>query len=568
MRNKFYIILNSLNIISIVFCIFNLFNQYEERVLFPTLIILVFEIFMIMKKESIINLQIKKESILLSIILCCLFFTMLPISSCLNSFHFLNNFFLKTIFIISLFFSLMVIFLLLFLYQCTNTNDIKKFRYIIMFLILFISIIFIGSTSTGFYDTDFPDVWQSGKHGWSNWHTFALAFLVYFCRITFNNPYFIIIINFLLYIYFCNYALKIIGRETKCKKLMLLFFFINIFTIVGFDQLRYITKDLLFSLGFCNLILTIIDYLTLNKLTTKIIVNLIVFSIVTIVFRHGALYLMIFIFLVLTVYLIIKKGYFNFIFLAIVMIMTFGSYFIIQYIGFTILKGYDYPQNVVYTVPIYQVGAFVNAEYKFNEDEKNYLEKYLPIEYMANNFQKYSGDALARISDPLYNQNVYTFNYEGLIKINYNLFKNNPIFYIKSLLDLTNILWKIEIDENEWYSYFYKNNWEYNSSLKNSTIDQKATVLNNIVDPIVDLGLKKFLFNIRARGAFPMFIIILSAFLLIYKRKYILLIPILFILFWYICLFLSLPMGFVRYCLPFINIYPVIFCISLGLKLE
>lgn len=567
MKNKYYFVLNVLNIISIIFCFLNIFNQYQERIFLPMIIIFFFEIFIIIKKKNINNLQINKKSMLLSIVLCLLFLIMLPISSCLNSFHYFNNLFLKAIFIFSFSNALMIIFLLLFSYHSMNNNiNIKQYRHIIMLIILLISIIFIGSTSTGFYDADFPDIWQSGKNSWSNWHTFALSFLVYFSRVTFNNSYIIIIINFILYIYFCDYALKLIERETKNKNLLLLFLFINIFTIIVFDQLRYITKDLLFSLGFCNLILTIIDYLSINKFTKGIIIKLIVFSVITILFRHGAVYLMIFVYFILTIDVIIKKKYFDFIYVLIAIITTFSSYYAVDYVGFQILGGFNYSKNVVYTVPIYQVGAFANAGYKFSDDEAKYLEKYLPVKYMAENFQKYNGDTLARINDPLYNENIHTFNYIGLIKINYNLFKNNPIFYIKSLLDLTNILWKIEPDENEWSIYFYKYNWEYGDDLKYITIQQKETVLDNIVNPIIDLGLKKFLFNFRVRCAFPIFIIILSAFLLIYKRKYILLIPILFILFWYICLFLSLPMSFVRYCLPFINIYPFMFCLSLGIE--
>ena len=80
-----------------------------------------------------------------------------------------------------------------------------------------------------------------------------------------------------------------------------------IFTLVGFDQLRYILKDVLFSLSFCILIVTIIDYITLGKFNRKIIANSFVFSIGTLLFRHGTLYLLFVIFIVILVLITNRK---------------------------------------------------------------------------------------------------------------------------------------------------------------------------------------------------------------------------------------------------------------------
>ena len=60
--------------------------------------------------------------------------------------------------------------------------------------------------------------------------------------------------------------------------------------------------------------------------------------------------------------------------------------YVINYIGFNVLQGAKYPKCVVYTVPIYQIGAFINAGYEFSDAEKEYLEQYLPLEYMKENF--------------------------------------------------------------------------------------------------------------------------------------------------------------------------------------
>lgn len=575
MKKHFYYKLIIINVISIIFGFFNLQNISNEIIFLPLSILISLEIFMILEKDIIINLSLDKKKILISIFLCTLFFIMLPITSCLNKLFLFSNIFIlnyvfKIIFSLSLFFSLLLIFLLILSYEGPLETDTIKTRRIIILVISCIALLFIGSTSTGFYDYDFPGIWVRDKIGWNNWQTFGFSFLVYFCRIIFHSPYVIILLNFVLYLYFSIYALRILERQSKNKNILILYFLITLLTIVGFDQLRYLKKDTLFALGLCNLILTITDYLILNKFTKKIVINLIVFSIITVLFRHGALYLLIFIYLILIILVIIRKQYMGLLYIGIAILSFCGSYFLLNYIGFNILHSYKYPKNVMYTVPIYQVGAFAQAGYGFSESEKNYLEQYLPIDYMANNFNKYDGDALARgWRLPSHLDHSDDFNYRKLISVNFDLFIHRPIFYTKTLLDLTNILWKIEPDNYEWYIYFYKSkwsDWEMGETFKDYAFESKETPLNKIVEPIVDIGLKSFLFNFRVRGGFPLFMIILSSLVFIYKKKYKFLIPISFILFWYGCLFLSLPTGIIRYILPFINIYPFIFCLSLGTK--
>lgn len=559
-----YYILIPVNIISIIFCIINLQNISNELVFFPLCIITSFTIFLILKRKIVINLRINKQMALFSIILCFVFLIMLPILSVLNKMTLLKqimvaDIFLKIIFCLSLIFSLFFTFILIFSYENKN-NDCKNTRKIIMIINIIISLLFIGSTSTGFYDADFPAIWNRID----NWHTFGFSFLIHLCKNVLNNPYLIIIINFILYLYFCNYALKIMERQFQNKYILICFFIINLFVLVGFDQLRYIKKDILFSLSFCILILSFVDCFILNKLTKKIIIHLMIFSTMIVLFRHGGLYFLLIIYFIFFIVILIRNQYSQIKYIVIIVITFLTSNFIINYIGINIFQGGVFLKNVIYTVPIYQVGSFVNNGYVFDFKSKSYLERYLPVNYMKENFVKYNGDALARISS----DQIYDFNYSGLIKINYNLFIDNPSFYITSLLDLTNILWKIERDNNEWLAYFYKYDWQYDEkqNLHDSTINYKSTILNEIIDPIVNICLKSFLFDIRVKGALPLFCFILSSFLLIIKKQYSFLIPIIFIFIWYLLLFLSLPMGMTRYCLPFINLYPFILCFTLGIK--
>lgn len=576
MRKIFYTILVILNLLSIIFMSMILKNLLNEIILFPLLIIIAFEFILIIKRKNILNLSPSKLELLMSLFLCILFIIMLPLNYCLNKFSMFSNInlvnkLITIIFVLSLCFSLIGIFLLCFLYNKQSTSNLEHTRKKIMVIIFIISLLFVGSTSTGLYDWDFKYIWACGEE-WGNWHTLGFTFLVYFCKVVFNNPYLIIIMNFFLYIYFNHYALKILERVTKNKNILVLFLCINLFALVGFDQLRYILKDVLFALSFCILIATVIDYFTLGKYNKQIISNFIVFSIIMVLFRHGTLYLLVFIFLIMTLYEIIKKQYFNIIYITISVFSFVSSYLIVNYIGFNILNADHYPMNFTYTVPIYQIGAFANDGYQFTDSEKEYLEKYLPIDYLASHFRKYNADTITRawFIEP-YIENQYTFDYRGMLGINLKLFLYDPKFYVNSLLDLGNILWKIEVDDRDYWpieytEYLYKYDWSVDTDLQEGTIMYRETPIAKICDFIINTFLKSFLFNMRIRGALPLFMFVLSALLLINKKFYKLLLPIVFILFWYGCLILSMPASITRYVLPFINIYPFIFCLALGIQ--
>lgn len=552
--------------LSIVFGLLSLKSLNNEIVLLPLLIIISFEVILIKNKKVIEANKTDKKKFIISTFLCFLFLIILPIDVCLSNLHIFGNilivdFIIRTLFLISLTMSIFYILIFLFSYDCKQVENVEKTKKLIMIITVIICLIFISSTSTGFFDWDFSGIWQLPDVAWSNWHTFAFGFLVYISRVLLHSPYLAVILNFILYIKFFSYALDLLAKNVKNKNIIIIFFLINIFTIVGFDQLRYVKKDIIFALGFCNLILTTFDYLLSNKFTIKHFLNFTIFSSIIVLFRHGGIYLLIFVFSLIFIYIVSKHKYYEIKYCLGTVVYAIGLYSIVNYIGFNIIGGYNYPDTVTYTVPIYQVGSFANNGYEFSNKDREYVEQYLPIDYMANHFEKYNADTLTRswnIPDDL--QVDDNFDYKGFIKVNYNLFINKPMFYVQSLLDLTNILWKIEPNNDELFFYFVK--WDKSADI----VMYKETYINKFIDPMVDILLKGFLYNLRIRGSFPLFMLIVSSLILIYKKKYKYLIPISFLFFWYICLFLSLPFSLTRYCLPFINIYPFIICFCLGIR--
>lgn len=567
LRKIFLIFLIILNFFSIVLGFKNLDSISNESLLLSLCIILFTNFIIFIKWKPLLNIKLNSKLLIFSLILTILFCIMLPLNFCLDRIYLYNyipiiNLIIKIIFSISLFISIFIIIMLLFSCNLKHDKCLDKTKKVLKIIIFVISLFFIMSTSTGFYDYDFQSIWSYEVEGLGNWHTFAFQFLIFILKNLFGNPYFVIIFNFLLYVYFFCYSIDIIDKYIGKKSVLYLYFFLNLFSVVCFEQLRYIKKDVLFSLGFCNFIITFFDYLNSQLFSKKIFLRMLFFSIIVSLFRHGGILLSFFSYVLILVYIIKTKNYKQIFFPIILITINFLFYFGINYIGFHILKGSHYPKNVTYTVPIYQVGAFAHNGYEFSNEEKDYLKTYLSVGYMKKHFVKYNGDALARV----YEGNFNKFNYSKLIGLNYKLLRKNPIFYVRSLLDLTNILWKIEKEYSEWQTFFYKiDSSELLDKYEDTTIKWQETILNKIVDPAVNICLKSVFFNLRVRGGFPLFIIFVSIFLLVYKKQKIYLLPICVVLFWECCLFLSLPMGMTRYVLPFINIYPFLFCFSLGI---
>ncbi len=516
-------------------------------------------------REKILKLDVK--CYLLAIICSLIFLMMLPISNCLNSSLLIDcSIIIKIIFVLSLIYSCMYIFLTLLEYKSIKKDDCVKTGKIILLLIFVISLLFILTTTTGYFDYDYETIWELLQNKWQMSGIYPPAFwlLSYLCKILFNNPFPIIVLNFFLFAYFCNYAIKLLERETKNIKILILFFLILLFQIVPFDQVRYLNKDTVFSLSFGILILSIYDYLFQNKMTLKIKINLLLFSTMVLIFRYGTSYFLIFFFLILGIMIIKKRQYKNLKFLGFNIVVILLVHIIINYISYDMLNMKPYDKNYAYTIPIYQIAAFANDGYEFRLEDRHYLQNnfYLPIEYMKDNFIKGDGDALTRFwrLDQTYSQKINDFSYTGLIKINFHLFQDKPAFYINHFFDLSEILWNISGDESELSECY----------LDGRTNDDniKLTFLNKPVNSFINVFLKSFLFKIRIRGGLAIFIIILSLTIIYYKKRYDLLIPFILIFVWCLLLIISMPMLNTRYCLPFINIYPFIFCLSLGVGRE
>ena len=170
------------------------------------------------------------------------------------------------------------------------------------------------------------------------------------------------------------------------------------------------------------------------------------------------------------------------------------------------------------------------------------------------------------------------FNYSHLININFKLFIDRPFTYIKSLVDLDNILWKMTDIEfgtemavlniksyfND-HEFFNTTNDRLHFEGKKDVIFIKNRPFYDIVNKIENILFNNSIFfSIKSRGGFALFILLLSTLLFIYKKekKYLLSIIPLFV--WAILLAISIPRSLTRYVIIFIVSWPIIFLLALN----
>ncbi len=214
---------------------------------------------------------IRLKNILLFLILALLFLIMLPIKE-LYILFVRNGNILEllhyVLYILLLIISVVICLIKIFSFKVIKNYDcdFKKIIRLINIIFIMVAIFYLFSSTTGYYDEDFPTIWEQNLNGISNIHTFAYTMYIMFFKYIFNNPYFTIALQVLLWLFALNYSLRILARETKNKKILITFAIMQLLLLVGFKQTVFLWKDTLFSIAFYIILLLIIDCLSLKNI--------------------------------------------------------------------------------------------------------------------------------------------------------------------------------------------------------------------------------------------------------------------------------------------------------------
>jgi hypothetical protein len=203
------------------------------------------------------------------------------------------------------------------------------------------------------------------------------------------------------------------------------------------------------------------------------------------------------------------------------------------------------------------MGAIASSEENLTDNEIAIYEEIMPLEKWKEFFNKYDGDALARgwrIGEE-YAANLDKIAFSKLLKLNIKLFIKYPVEYLDSYFDITNILWEMGTPNDGSVYYFTplsEAGW-YDGSYNKYGIVSKTTIFTPVTEAISNLFLRTKIFNqIQVRGGFSLYLLLLSAIILTYKKRKKEIIAILPLLIYCATLFISIPASYSRYIFQFV----------------
>lgn len=516
---------------------------------------ILFSIIILVRKNNCFKFN--KKCFIFSFIFLILFLFMLPVTELFKITIYTST--ISIIYFIISFLSLLYLLYCLFSFE-SKTSDFEisvKFKIKLLFIPTLILIFMLFAEIPGLMDFDVIYVWNY----FNTWHSMGFCLFVQFFKFFFNSLFLIRVFYFLLLLYAMYYSVNILSYVLKNKKAIVLYVLLLCFNIVYFQQLLFFWKDVIFGISFYLLLLTMIEINISSKINIKLLIKLLLFSILVSNVRHVAIVIPIIAFLIL---IVLKKEKLCYLFMLIGVVLI--NVFITNVVPTKILNINTPPAYLKYAVPIQMLGTFaVDDSIKLTENEKKYLESYMPISEWKKNYNKYNSDKLAKNFNELEaKKNLEKFANIEVIKYNAHFFLKYPKKYLLNFFEYSNLLWK-----------FNNNNWEvfhsdspivkksdgqvyYDESYEPSYFVTKIRQFNDKLYHTI-FGM------LFIKNAFPIYVLLLSFGLLIYKKRYFDSSLVGVLLVWWFLLFISIPFPFTRYCTPFFDSYMFFFAWSLFL---
>lgn len=416
-------------------------------------------------------------------------------------------------------------------------------------IIALVSLIYLFST--------YPGIWMQGDVGsfWNQicegeynaWHTLGYLSFVVLCRFIKDDPFTVNVVQTIFWIFLNAYILKVL--QEKSTGGMKIYTAVLIFVATPFNYLEVMYKDTVFSMGILAITVGIYHILHNQNIVWQDICALTIGGAFVNLCRYAGNITVMLAFMLLLLYFIKrkqKKIWKCMIGITIVQVCLFSFVNIVLMHWLNIDRN---PAYIKYTMPMVAISAAASCDVEFDAEDREILEKVMPIQEWSECYNKYWADDIARSWGKI-GDRIDTVSYlvdteqygEELLKINAKLLWKHPYIYIKSIFDMNNIVWKMA-KPNDGYE------WALCTSVKDEQIlyfvPFKCTSLwtqfmHNM--PLTNV--------IYSRGGVALFVILFSGVVWILKRKLCLLITLVPIVVNNCMLLISVPSQDPRYILP------------------
>lgn len=402
---------------------------------------------------------------------------------------------------------------------------------------------------------DYPDIKNVllgiETNAWSEWHTTAFMLFCKIFSLGARQKYFIEIFQGIFWIYICNYGLGTMYRLLKSKKLC---FAYSIALAAIFTPAIYcgiIVKDTIHCMSHFFFFIALFDFLSAEDRTARNYIVLACAAVAASIFRHAAFAPVLCTLIALCIYMARRARCMKklaALLLVVIICVTFAGTILPR----EILHAERNPAYVKYSVPMYLIGALSNKIDAFDEEDLAVMEKFMPLErwreisaenrYAADPVSRDwggIGESVKKLNDPATGREVILLNLRLLLKY--------PRQYISSAFDISSIIWEIgrPFDGYEW------------APLEGGAIDYRegdAGIQRNVstvfTRSLSDVSFRNPVLNpVFWRGGFWLFVLAFSAVVLMLKRQYRYMLPLLLPGTAVLLLFLSIPAQDPRYIL-------------------
>lgn len=441
-------------------------------------------------------------------------------------------------------------------------------------VIALVSTLFFFASPNGLLFDDGVYIWEQGLYNaYSDWHPICFTLLVRLCSWIYPHPISFIVLQTLVWIFTQHLILRILNRHygaLACKIYCIASFALG---VVAYKYIVYLYKDTLFSLAILAFSVCLLDYFKGHRGPCNFAL-LLTYGLMAALTRHMMIVPIAVTLCVIIVVELIEKFKADkkaWCYMTALLALLILSNSVIHSVAMKATDAEENSDYVAYTIPIYMLGAYAASGYEIDAETVELMERVMPVEEWETGYNQniYWADTLTRSWGYIGSRiEILDESVSGgeLIAANFRFFKDHPIYYVKSLLNTSSLLWEISRPDGyaEWFYAPFDNGVTAASLRDVEGYELTTTGATDIVTPVTTFAsTMPIIYNITCRGGFSLFLILLMCYVLFRKGQgkiALVALPMLIIV---LLLFLSMPAPDPRYILGIIEVAVLLLAISI-----
>ncbi|MGG1643643.1 DUF6020 family protein [Paenibacillus sp. NRS-1782] len=396
-----------------------------------------------------------------------------------------------------------------------STNKNNKFRILYYATPSFvIFLVYLIAFYPGVLSPDSLDQWsQIFTRKFDDWHPVAHTWFIMFTTLLWKSPAAFSIIQVIimsLIIGYCGYTFENYGVKKFFIYLSVIFL-----SLVPINAIYSITmwKDVLYSGLLCLVSIYIANIVISEGFWFNCKINGFLFVISSVgvtLFRHNGF--IIFSLTILISIMIFKKKLMKLYLWSVPVIII---YFIVTIPVFNILKVTPSDPNEALAIPTQQIASVIALDGKMTTEQLQFFENILPIKVWKDQYNPYTVDPLKFNNQ--FNRGFLRENRSDFLKNWLTLCIQNPNIVIKSYLKQVSNVWQIKQFDDGITSLYSTSITENSNSLKYGLSNQIISAkLTETLSQILNLSRDSIIW----RAALYNVLIVLSLFIVIWRRNY------------------------------------------------